>query len=303
LSREIIQNKRLIIICGPTAVGKTALSIQLAQHFGTSIISADSRQFYREMNAATAKPTSEELSAAKHHFIDSLSIHDEYSAGHFERDVLNLLDQLFETRDDVILVGGSGLYIKAITDGLDAFPDVEPHHLDDLNALLERHGIQALQQELQLKDSVYYDQVDTQNAHRLIRALSVIRQSGRPFSSFRSEGSAERPFQITFVRLGMDRTALYDRINARVDSFLDMGLLAEAELLYPHRHLTALQTVGYTEMFDHMEGKYTLPEALDKIRQHTRNYAKRQETWLRKQIGEPIWHPADVHAILDFLER
>lgn len=303
MSRQIITNKRLIIICGPTAVGKTALAIQLARHFNTSIISADSRQFYREMNAATAKPTTQEMAAAKHYFIDTLSIYDEYSAGHFERDAMSLLDVLFKTHDNVIVVGGSGLYIKALSDGLDDFPEVEMHHVDDLNATLKEEGIEVLQEELKQKDKTYYEQVDIQNAHRLIRALSVIRQSGRAFSTFRSERVYSRPFQSVFIRLGMERSKLYDRINSRVDSFLDLGLLSEAKELYPFKDLKPLQTVGYTEMFEYIDGKYTLSEALDKIRQHTRNYAKRQETWLRKQVGDPVWHPQDTDLILQYLQR
>lgn len=303
MSRQIITNKRLIIICGPTAVGKTDLAIKVARHFNTSIISADSRQFYKEMNAATAKPTPLELAAAKHYFIDSLSIHDEYSAGHFERDAIDLLDQLFVSKDEVVVVGGSGLYIKAITDGLDEFPDVEMRHLAELNAIFKKQGIGALQQELKQKDELYYQQVDLQNAQRLIRALSVIRQSGSAFSSFRSESSVKRPFQPVFVRLSMDRQQLYDRINSRVDSFIDLGLLAESKELYPFKDLKPLKTVGYAEMFDFLDGKYTLTEALDKIRQHTRNYAKRQETWLRKQIGDPVWHPQDTNLILKYLTR
>lgn len=303
MSRQIITNKRLIIICGPTAVGKTALAIQVARHFNTCIISADSRQFFKEMNAATAKPTTVELESAKHYFIDNLSIHDDYSAGHFERDAMELLGQLFESHNEVVVVGGSGLYIKALTDGMDEFPDVEMRHFNEINAILKEQGVEALQEELKQKDITYYQQVDLQNVHRLIRALSVIRQSGRAFSSFRSESSVKRPFQSVFVRLSMDRPKLYDRINSRVDSFIDLGLLEEAKELYPFKHLKPLQTVGYTEMFDYFDGKYTLTEALDKIRQHTRNYAKRQETWLRKQIGDPVWHPQDTNLILEFLSR
>jgi len=303
LLAEKKEKPRLIVICGPTAVGKTALSVELAQHLNTVILSADSRQFYKELNAATAKPNSVELAAVKHYFIDSLSIWDDYSAGHYEREALELLGTLFEEHQDVLIVGGSGLYIQALTHGIDYFPDVDPRHLEELETKFETLGIEALQNELKHSDPTYFEQVDTSNPRRLIRALSVIRQSGQPYSSFLNKNKSSRFFDIQFVKLALDRKMLYERIDSRVDSFFEMGLLEEAKTHYPNRKLKALQTVGYTELFDFFEGKYaSINEAADKIKQHSRNYAKRQETWLRSQVAGSTWSPNDLQGIYNHLQ-
>jgi tRNA dimethylallyltransferase len=303
MSVEKNNSNILIVICGPTAVGKTAVSVDLAETFRSEIISTDSRQFYREMNAATAKPALHELHRIKHHFINSRSIHEEYSAGMFEQDASKLLETLFSSLKLVFAVGGSGLYVKALTEGLDDFPDVDSAITDSLSLHFQQHGIGELQKELQEKDPEYYNQTDVHNPRRVLRALGVIRQTGLPFSSFHGNEKQKKSFNIVYLRLGLPREELYQRINLRVNSFLELGLIEEAISLFPFRHLKALQTVGYSEMFDHIEGKYSLDEALDKIRQHSRNYAKRQETWLKKYVGGPVFRPDDAKGIQEYLKE
>lgn len=274
--------KKLIVVGGPTASGKTALAIELAQQFGTEIVSADSRQFYKEMSIGTAKPTPHELAQAKHHFIDNLSIHDSYSVGDFERDALAVLKTIFEKNDTAIMVGGTGLYIRAVCEGLDEFPDVPPPIRQEFEAIFEKEGLEPLQKLLEEVDYKYFTEVDIHNSVRLIRALSVWKVSGQPFSSFRSATKVERDFEPVFKTIDLPRPVLYDRINRRVDIMMSEGLLEEARQLYPFKHLNALQTVGYTELFAHFDGQLTLEEAVDKIKQHSRNYAKRQTTWFKK---------------------
>ncbi|MBL7817426.1 MAG: tRNA (adenosine(37)-N6)-dimethylallyltransferase MiaA [Saprospiraceae bacterium] len=274
--------KKLIVIGGPTASGKTAYAIQLAKQHETEIISADSRQFYKEMSIGTAKPTPAELAQAKHHLIGNLSIHNSYSVGDFERDALAILNAIFEKKDVAIMVGGTGLYIRAVCEGLDEFPEVPLSIRQEFEDLFEKQGIEFLQKILQEVDYEYFTQVDIQNPMRLIRALSVWKVSGKPFSSFRSGEKVVRNFEPVYLALDWPREVLYDRINRRVDAMMTEGLLDEAQTLYPFRHLNALQTVGYTELFAHFDGQMTLTEAVDKIKQHSRNYAKRQMTWFRK---------------------
>lgn len=274
--------KKLIVVGGPTASGKTALAIELAQQFGTEIVSADSRQFYKEMSIGTAKPTPHELAQAKHHFIDNLSIHDSYSVGDFERDALAVLKTIFEKNDTAIMVGGTGLYIRAVCEGLDEFPDVPLSIRQEFEAIFEKEGLEPLQKLLEEVDYKYFTEVDIHNSVRLIRALSVWKVSGQPFSSFRSATKVVRDFEPVFKTIDLPRPVLYDRINRRVDMMMSEGLLEEARKLYPFKHLNALQTVGYTELFAHFDGQLTLEEAVDKIKQHSRNYAKRQTTWFKK---------------------
>jgi tRNA dimethylallyltransferase len=274
--------KQLIVVGGATASGKTAFATRLAQHFQTEIISADSRQFYREMSIGTAKPTASELAQAPHHFINNLSIHQNYSVGDFEQEALAVLGQIFEKHDVAIMVGGTGLYLKAVCEGLDKFPDTPLSIRQEFEAIFENQGIEMLQQQLQNVDPQYFTQVDSNNPARLIRALSVWKTTGQPYSSFLNLEKEPRFFNPIYLALDLPRPVLYDRINRRVDAMMTEGLLAEAENLYPHRHLQALQTVGYAELFDYFDGKCTLDEAIDKIKQHSRNYAKRQITWFRK---------------------
>ena len=274
--------KKLIVIGGATATGKTALAIKLAQHFGTEIISADSRQFYRGMSIGTAKPNAEELAAAKHHFIDSLDVTQSYSVGEFEQDCLRLLDTLFQTQDYVILVGGSGLFIRAVCEGLDTFPEVPESIIQQVEIGAQNGGLTWLQQQVQQLDPEYFKQVDRNNPARLRRALEVCLAAGQPYSSFRSGQKQTRPFQPVYLLLDVPRSTLYARIDARVDAMITAGLETEARNLLPFRHLSALRTVGYEEFFDYFDGNLTFPDAIDKIKQHSRNYAKRQATWFRK---------------------
>lgn len=275
-------NKTLIVIAGPTAIGKTAAAIQLAQHFKTVIISADSRQFYREMSIGTAKPTTEELAAVKHYFINSHSISESFTVADFEKQGLELLDELFKTRDVIILVGGSGLYIKAICDGFDDIPSAEPGIREKLNLEFSEHGISHLQEKLKSADPEYYEQVDINNPQRVIRALEVFESTGKPFSSYRVSNINKRPFHIIKIGLDMPRDILYERINRRVDNMLQQGLVDEVKTLLPQRHLNALNTVGYNELFDYFDGKADLNSAIESIKQNTRRFAKRQLTWFRK---------------------
>jgi tRNA dimethylallyltransferase len=283
------QDKYLVIIGGPTAIGKTSTAISLANKLQCEIISADSRQFYREMSIGTAKPSPDELAQAKHHFIDSLSIQDEYSVGEFETDTLSLLETIFAKQDYCILTGGSGLYLSAICSGLDKFPEVDSSFRLVLNKEFENHGLVRLVRELEEKDPDYHAKVDLSNPQRVIRALEVIRSSNQAFSSFLRQSAVERPFHILPFQLTMDRAILYDRINQRVDLMITQGLEKEARNLFPQRHFNALRTVGYSEWFDHFEGHITADKAIELIKRNTRRYAKRQITWFRNQGAyEPI---------------
>jgi len=279
---DIESQKKLFVIVGPTASGKTAAGIQLANKLHTEIISADSRQFYREMAIGTAKPTPDELAQAKHHFVNSHSVTDSFNVGDFEQQGLALLDELFKTNDNVIMVGGSGLYIKAICEGFDQLPDVDPAIRERLNNELIEQGISYLQGKLKQADPQYYTEVDLNNPQRIIRALEVFESSGHPFSSYRKANLKQRPFDIVKYGLLWPREVLYDRINRRVDMMVEQGLVDEVRSLLPYRHLNALQTVGYAEIFDYLVGKTDLPTAIAAIKQNTRRFAKRQMTWFNK---------------------
>lgn len=295
--------KKLIVVVGPTAVGKTAMAIRLAKHFETAILSADSRQFYQEMSIGTAKPNKEELLEAPHHFIDSLSIQEDYSAGDFEREALSLLDDLFKKHDKVIMVGGSGLFVRAVCEGFDDLPVAPLYIRDKLNAELEDQGLAILQDRLKEADPTYFATTDVQNPQRVIRALEVFEATGKPFSSFRQQGLLKRPFAIATVGLNTDRELLYDRINRRVDGMLADGLLDEVKSLTKFRHKPALLTVGYAEIFDYLDGKMDLNEAIEKIKQNSRRYAKRQITWFKK-FGDTTWFlPTEWESILDYINK
>lgn len=298
----MVQKRYLIVIGGPTAAGKTSTAIRIANHFGIEIISADSRQFFQEMSIGTAKPSTTELAQAPHHFINNLSIQDSYSVGAYEKEVLEKLEELLEGYEAAILVGGSGLYIRAVCEGLDEFPDVPESIKEELVRQFEEEGLAPLQASLETLDPQYYAEVDIANPHRLIRALSVIKASGEPFSKFRNQAPKERPFEIIKIVLEMDRVALYDRINQRVDQMLEDGLLEEAKSLHPFRHLNALQTVGYEELFNYFEGKTSLEEAIELIKRNSRRYAKRQMTWFRKKEDWQRFSPTDVEGILSYLQ-
>jgi len=285
---DIRPSKRLIAIVGPTAVGKTAAAIDLAERLGTEIISADSRQFYREMSIGTAKPSAEQLARVKHHFVDSHSVSEEYSAGDFERDALALLDRLFRERDTVVMVGGSGLFVRALCEGLDDLPKAPPGLREKLNLVFETQGIAPLREKLLAADPAYCRTADLDNPQRVIRALEVFETTGKPLSSFQHRKTAERPFSVTTIGLNRDRKELYERIDRRVDGMMAAGLLDEVRSLLPYRHMPALRTVGYAEIFAHLDGKTSLREAVDRIKQNTRRYAKRQVTWFRK-YGRTVW--------------
>ncbi|WP_114491519.1 tRNA (adenosine(37)-N6)-dimethylallyltransferase MiaA [Candidatus Ulvibacter alkanivorans] len=289
----------LICVVGPTAIGKTNLAIELAKAFNTEIISADSRQFYKEMTIGTAVPTSEELAAAPHHFIQNKSIFESFTVGDFEREALLKLDELFKKHPVVILVGGSGLYVDAVTNGLDNFPEVSSLIRQELQNVLTNHGIEVLQNELKAADPEYYKKADIQNPHRIIRALEIIRGTGRPFSSFLKKKSVARKFRTEYIGIKADRPIVYERINKRVDLMMQSGLLSEAKELYPHREVNALQTVGYKELFAYLDGEYPLETAVSEIKKNTRRFAKRQGTWFRKNDAIR-WFEAPV-AVSDVL--
>jgi len=275
-------NKNLIVIVGPTAIGKTNLSIQLANHFNCEIISGDSRQFYKEMKIGTAVPSDDELALAKHHFIQHKSIHETYTVGDFEKEALNKLKILFDTNDYAILVGGSGLYIDAVTKGLDDFPEVDINTREQLQKEYDTNGIQTLQEQLKVLDKSYYDSVDLQNTHRVMRALEVCLSSGKPYSSFLTSSKKNRPFKCIKIGITADRNIIYDRINMRVDLMIKEGLLDEAKNLYEYKTLNALNTVGYKELFKYFDQEWELDFAISEIKKNTRRFAKRQLTWFKK---------------------
>ncbi|NNE32878.1 MAG: tRNA (adenosine(37)-N6)-dimethylallyltransferase MiaA [Winogradskyella sp.] len=296
-------NKILISIVGPTAIGKTALSIKLATHFNTEIISADSRQFYKEMNIGTAVPTEDELTAAPHHFIQHKSVQEKYSVGDFERDAISKLKVLHQTKDIVIMVGGSGLYVKAIKEGLDYFPDIDSNVRLKLNKDLEEKGLSALQDQLKSLDIKAYNAMAVDNPHRVIRALEICLGTGKPYSSFLTNTSKNRPFRTITIGLEADRSVMYDRINQRVEAMIENGLLDEVKTLLPYKHHNALNTVGYKELFAYFEGSITSDFAISEIKKNTRRFAKRQLTWFRKDPSikwfNYLQDPADIITFLE----
>jgi tRNA dimethylallyltransferase len=298
----------LICVVGPTAIGKTSLSIEIASALKTEIISADSRQFFKEMKIGTAVPNAEELSLVKHHFIQNRSIFKPYTVGDFQKDTMILLEELLFVKNCVVMVGGSGLYIDAILYGFDEFPNVPDGLREQLNDELTEHGIQKLQEELKRSDPEYFNEVDIHNPHRIIRALEVIRATGNPFSSYRkrttSDSEVKLPFNTVLIGLKAPREIVYERINKRVDQMIEQGLVDEAINLYPFKELNALQTVGYKELFQHFEGNYTLEEAIDRIKMNTRRFAKRQETWFKKN-NSIHWfdHDTNPQIIIDFINK
>lgn len=294
----------LIVIVGPTAIGKTTLSIKLAQHFKSEIISSDSRQFFKEMCIGTAVPNKEELASAKHHFIQNRSIFDAYNVGQFERDALNKLDFLFKKNNIVIMVGGSGLYVDAVLKGLDYFPDVEPEIRKNLNRKLNSEGIESLQKQLLELDIDSYNTIEIDNPHRLIRALEICIGTGKPYSFFKNKPKEKRNFTPIKIGLTAERGVLYDRINQRVDLMMQHGLLEEAKALYPHKEHNALQTVGYRELFNYFKGTIDLEFAISEIKKNTRRFAKRQGTWFRKDT-EIEWfdYKSNLKGKLDYINK
>lgn len=294
----------LICVVGATAIGKTSLAIKLAQAFSTEIISADSRQFFKEMNIGTAVPSKEELEAVPHHFIQNKSIFEEYSVGDFERDSCALLKTLFKKNRLVVMVGGSGLYVDAVVKGLDNFPQISSAFREQLNSELKENGIVALQNELKRVDPDYFKKVDFQNPHRLIRALEIYRATGKPYSSFLQKENTNRDFDTIFIGLTAERDIIYNRINSRVAKMVENGLLEEAKSLFPHKEKNALQTVGYRELFQYFEGNLSKEEAISEIKKNTRRFAKRQNTWFKKNDAIQWYdYETEVSEIIDYIKE
>jgi tRNA dimethylallyltransferase len=293
----------LLCIAGPTASGKTAWAIEIARSLGTEIVSADARQCYREMSIGTAKPTAAEMSAVPHHFINVLSVEQDYNIGKFEVDALALLDRLFRQHRIVVLAGGSGLYIRAVCQGLDELPPGDPVIREEIIRLWQEKGLSALQEELHNSDPEYYGIVDLKNPSRLIRALEVCRQTGLPYSTFRQAKAKPRNFSVATLILHPPRQVLYDRIDRRVDDMMHAGLLEEVRSLLPFRHHNALSTVGYQEFFTYFDGQCSLESAVAAVKQHSRNYAKRQITWFRKVANATWIDPEDRQKVLQWVEQ
>lgn len=301
---------KLIIVVGPTAIGKTAKAIELAKYFGCEIISADSRQFYQEMTIGTAVPSAEELSAVKHHFVQHISINDSYSVGQFERDTLSCLDSLFEKNQTQIMVGGSGLYIDAVTQGLDNFPKVDENIKNQVQRNYEQSGLVYLQNELKQRDFSFYTKMEQenpqtlQNPQRMMRYVSVCMAENKPYSSYLKKEKIQRNFEPIYIGLTADREVIYDRINQRVDIMINNGLLKEVENLYSYKDNNALQTVGYRELFDFFEDKLSLEEAIEEIKKNTRRFAKRQLTWFNRNDAIK-WFDCNtpVSSILDYIKE
>ncbi|WP_128331738.1 tRNA (adenosine(37)-N6)-dimethylallyltransferase MiaA [Apibacter sp. HY039] len=295
------KSKILFSVIGPTAIGKTRLSIDIAQHLNTEIISCDSRQFYKEMKIGTAFPTKEELNAVPHHFIGNLSILQEYSVGEYEKEAITKITNLFQNYNQVVMVGGSGLYEKAVNEGLDEFPHADSKIKASLIEELESKGIEYLQEKLLKVDPEYYYQVDVHNPSRIIRALEVYEQTGKPYSAFRKNNKKSRNFTSIKIGLTAPREIIYDRINQRVDKMMQQGLLEEVRELLPYRNTNALLTVGYRELFDFLDGVLSLEKAIEEIKKNSRRYAKRQLTWYRRDNSVHWFEYDETESIIDFV--
>jgi tRNA dimethylallyltransferase len=287
-------NKVLISVVGPTAIGKTKLAILLAKYFSTEIISADSRQFYKEMEIGTAVPSHDELEAAKHHFIQHKSILESYTVGDYEREAIATLDALFNSNNVIVMVGGSGLYVNAVTNGLDYFPEIKEGIREELNQSFTKSGIESLQNQLQNLDSEQYKTIDIHNPHRVIRALEVCLSSGKPYSSFLNKPKPKRRFKVITIGITAEREYIYHNINTRVDIMMQTGLLEEVKKLQEHQELNALQTVGYKELFEYLNGNWDLEFAVAEIKKNTRRFAKRQLTWFKKN-KDTLWIDANYN--------
>ena len=299
---SLVSENTLLVIAGPTAVGKTSLAIDVARRFGTEIISADSRQFYRELKIGTAAPDTTQLALVPHHFVGNLSLSDSYNVSQYETEVLELLNRLFQKHKLVVLTGGSGLYIRAVCDGIDMLPDAEPEIRLHLQTILKTEGLPTLRLLLQKLDPVYFQMVDVANPARIIRALEVCMSTGLPYSSFRKKNPAKRNFRIIKIGLDLPRAELHQRINARVDQMMAAGLEQEAREFYPYRHLNALNTVGYKELFDYFDGNCSQDDAVEKIKTNTRRYARRQITWFKKE-NDLNWCAPDVEEVLSIVTK
>ncbi|MFL9829384.1 tRNA (adenosine(37)-N6)-dimethylallyltransferase MiaA [Flavobacterium sp. ST-87] len=301
--------KKLITITGPTAIGKTALSIQLANYYKCEIVSCDSRQFFKEMTIGTAVPNSKELAAAKHHFIQNKSIFEHYTVGDFEKEAIATIEELFKTNDYVILVGGSGLYVNAVLQGFDDFPEINPDIRLQVNANYEKLGITYLQQQLKKHDADYFEKINLENPQtllnpqRMMRFVEVCIGTSKPYSSFLNQKKNKRNFTPVLIGLEAERNVMYNRINQRVDLMMQEGLLKEAKELYPNKELNALQTVGYRELFAYFDKEFSLESAVEEIKKNTRRFAKRQLTWFKRDNNTKWFHfETPVHQVIDYIE-
>lgn len=300
---DIVKNKTLLVLLGPTGVGKTDISLEISRHYGCPIISSDSRQFYRELKIGTAAPDAIQLSAATHYFIGTHSIHDEYSCGQYELDVIHLLEELFDNHDVVMLVGGSMMYIDAVCNGIDDIPTVDARTREFWINEYNTKGIEFIQHELQKRDPKHYNEVDLKNHKRVLHALEICSITGKPFSDIRTGKKKARPFNIVKLGFNRKREELYERINRRVDIMMQQGLLDEAREYYPFRHLNTLNTVGYKELYEYMDGKWDLEFAVNMIKQDSRRYAKRQISWFMRDQEISWFHPDDKKSVFDFLQN
>ena len=294
-------DKTLIVITGPTAVGKTRLCIDIAKHFDIPIINADSRQIYKELKIGTARPTDEEMLEVKHYFVGTLSLDDYYSASLYEQQVLTLLEEQFMTHDFALMSGGSMMYIDAVCNGIDDIPTIDDGTREAMKRRLQEEGLEKLCEELKQLDPEYYEIVDRQNPKRVVHALEICTMTGQTYTSFRKREQKRRPFRIVKIGLNRERTELYDRINARVDKMMANGFLKEAEGLFERKDLNALNTVGYKELFDYFEGRWTLKEAIERIKGNTRRYARKQLTWYKKDEQMKWFHPDQKEDIINYI--
>lgn len=302
MTHTTMNTKTLIVIVGPTGSGKTDLSIRVAEHYACPIISTDSRQFYRGIPIGTAQPDNEQLERVEHHFIASHELTDDFNCGAYEVAALKRLEELFYKHDTVVAVGGSGLYVKALCEGMDDLPEVEPALRQQLSDRLKREGLEALAEQLRELDPAFYEVVDRKNPARVLRALEVCIVTGKPYSALRTGVKRERPFNIVKIGVTMERTVLYERIDRRVDIMVEAGLEQEARKVYPLRHLNSLQTVGYREMFDYFDGSISRDEAIELIKRNSRRYAKRQLTWFGRD-GEIEWFlPSETEKIVEYID-
>ena len=293
----------LIVLIGPTGIGKTELSLQIAERYHTEIISSDSRQIYRDLPIGTAAPTQEQLNRVRHHFVGTLSLDDYYSAARFEEEVIALLPSLFSVHRQVVMTGGSMMYIDAVCKGIDDLPTIDNETRACVLKKYQEEGLDAIRAELKLLDPLYYQQVDLKNHKRIIHAIEICRITGRPYSSLRTQQEKDRPFRILKIGLQREREELFRRINDRTESMLHQGWLEEARSVYPFRHLNALNTVGYKELFQYLDGNWSLSEAIEKIKRNTRVYAKKQITWFKKDNRIAWFHPDQVDEIFAHIDK